>query len=363
MNTALFALKIAEIAGLDKEIEKVFDKIVDASPVDFGIQDIVEPIIETVPIIANLTNITLDVDSVVEETFTLAQKADELVGIEPLDYDDLLKNIDKVTDIDNKLDNTLNFLDDVENKIDAEYKKFTDNELEYIEHITKKAVEQAMKAPFIIASISAIVAIAVLTKSSKYISRIISKVTAKVKTFAKKLATKIKTWIQNLKTKIKNLKPKVKNNKTRAKKAKDKALKRKRDTDNRINKKLQQIDTKDIKKSVDDIKNSVNDRILQFGMILKDKSFSFASYSSVLFLILDDTRNLILNTLGNFGKFVLDVAKGIVRLIPSLINVLKSTWKLIITGIDVTTILIFLTPALATFYLMTYYIQLLNGNY
>lgn len=363
MNTALFALKIAEIAGLDKEIEKVFDKIVDASPVDFGIQDIVDPIIETVPLIANLTNMTIDIDSVVEGTFTLAQKADDLVDVEPLEYDDLLKSVDEVTSIDDKLDNAINFFDDMENKIEAEYKKFTDNELKYIEDITKKAVEKAMKAPFIIASISAIVAIAILTKSSKYISRIISKVTAKVKTFAKKLATKIKTWIQNLKTKIKNLKPKVKNNKARTKKAKDKALKRKRDTDNRITKKIKQIDTKDIKKYVDDIKGSVNDRITQFGKILKDKSFSVSSYGSVLFLLIEDTRNLILNTLGNFANFALDIAKGIVNLIPSFIKVLKSTWKLILTGINVTTILLFLTPALTLFYFMTYYIQLLNRNY
>jgi hypothetical protein len=97
--------------------------------------------------------------------------------------------------------------------------------------------------------------------------------------------------------------------------------------------------------------------------VLKDKSFSVASYGSVLFLVLDDTRNLILNTLGNFADFALDIAKGIVGLIPSLIKVLKSTWKLIIVGIDVSTILLFLAPVLTAFYFMTYYIQLLNGNY
>lgn len=362
MNTALFALKIAELAGLDKELDKAFDKIVNASPVDFGIEDIVNPIIETVPVIANLTSLTIDIDSIVEGTLTLAQKADDLTDIEPLEYDDLLKSVDEVIDIDNKLDNAMSYFDNMENKIEAEYKKFTDNELKYIEDVTKKAVEKAMKAPFIIASISAIVALAILTKSSKYISRIISKVTSKVKTFAKKLATKIKTWIQNLKTKIKSLKPKVKSNKARTKKAKDKILKLKRDTDNRIKKKLA-FDTKDIKESINNIKSSVNDRITQFRLLLKDKSFSLSSYGSVLFLLIEDTRNFIVNMIGNYANFVLDIAKDIVRLIPSLIDVLKSGLKLLLSSVDVATVIMFLAPALFLFYFITYYIQLLNRIY
>lgn len=363
MNTALFAFKIAEEAGLDRELNKVIDKIVDASPIDFGIQDIVDPIIETVPVIANLANISIDVDSIVDGTFTLVQKVDELVNIEPLEYDDLLKNIDIATDIDNKLADAVNFLEGIENKIEEEYKKFTDNELEYIGDITKKAVEKAMKAPFIIASISAIVALAVLTKSSRYIPRIINKVTARVRTFAKNLARKIKTWIQNFKTKIKNQKAKAKANKNKTKKAKEKAEKQKRDTDNRLKKKIDRLDTKDMKKHIDDIKQSVNDRISYFRNILKDKSFSIASYASILFLVFEDTRNFIFDVMGNFADFALDIAKGIIRLIPSLIDILKSAWKLLITGIDTTTILIFLAPALVLFYFMTYYIQLLNRIY
>lgn len=362
MNTALFALKIAEIAGLDKELDKAFDKIVDASPVDFGIEDIVDPIIETVPVISDLTSLTIDIDAVVEGTFTLAQKADDLANIEPLEYDDLLKSVDEVLDIDNKLDNAISYFDNMENKIEAEYKKFTDNELKYIEDVTKKAVEKAMTAPFIIASISAIVALAILTKSSKYISRIINKVTSKVKTFAKKLATKIKTSIQNLKTKIMNLKPKVKSNKARTKKAKDKILKLKRDTDNRIKKKLA-FDTKDIKDSIDGLKISVNDGITRFRLLLRDKSFSVSSYGSILFLLIGDTRNFIVDIIGNFTEFALDVAKSIVRLIPSLINVLKNVWKLLMTGVDTITVIIFLAPALFLFYFITYYIQLLNRIY
>lgn len=357
LKTAFF---IAEKVGMDKELDKLFDKIVRASGIDLEIQEIIDPLIETIPAIRNLSNVDIGLKEV--ETDDIINFVD---GLNPnnLDYTELEDALNKLNVFDNTVKNTVDFFNSFDDKISQEYDRFDKDKDGYILDLIEKAALKAMESPLIIGGIAGITALAVLSSSSKvrsYVKRIFDKVKARIKQLVKNLIAKVKNWIKALKQRVKNLIQKLKKLKDKIKKLIDRIKQKLKEILSKFKKSLKKFDTKNISKALKDFKELILKNFDDVFKVLKT-----LTYGSLLgtFLIIDDTRKFLTELFGELLDFTTDVLKNIALLIPYLIDTFKASLKLLYAGFDTATILIFLFPALFLTYLVVYYIQLLEGKY
>lgn len=363
----IFAIA-SEIVALTGAYDIALDKVMNATPDAFGLKELADPDLSSIPQVKKMMETSNGADEIVNATDDFATRAEEIANVDTWDFDQVQKNFDDTTALDEKAAANVSWIERVTSTIEAEYKQFDANKTKYILEKTAYYAGQAMKSPFVLGLIGSITVLAIFTmgRALRLVGRLTKKVFSKVKDFVKKLVARIKAWMQKLVARLKSLRTRAKANKSRTKKAREKALKRKKDLDAKIGKldaKLKKLDFSKLRKYTDDIRQAINDKFQSTRLGLRNTVLGFGAAGGAFFLFIDETRDFIFDFFGNISNFIIDIFDNIAIIIPALISLLKSAWKLLLAGIDTTTVLLFIAPALVIFYYTTYFIQLLNRNY